>query len=291
MGIRFFCPNGHRLNVKSFLAGKRGVCPDCGIGVDIPMQSDEQAASKKKKRSVKAAELANGNGHATTAVLDHQEPDRAVPAPHDFALPASLGAPSSAATAPVIATPNYALETALETVHPAPATVTTTPAPLKSKSVVKQDVAAAMAPVAPQPSLPTPAPPVEPAASDPISEAPLAVWYVRPPAGGQYGPARGDVMRKWLGEGRVTADSLVWREGWSDWRQASKVFPSLGPSKSPGMSGRLPVIPETSRRVRTQRKPSTASGIGIVIGLGVVCVFLFMALLYVLMNSGSTPTP
>ena len=37
MGIRFNCPNGHKLNVKEFLAGKRGVCPQCGAKFIIPM--------------------------------------------------------------------------------------------------------------------------------------------------------------------------------------------------------------------------------------------------------------
>jgi len=83
------------------------------------------------------------------------------------------------------------------------------------------------------PAVASPAP-VIPSASDPIVEAPMAIWYVRPAAGGQYGPARGDVMRKWLGEGRVTIDSLVWREGWPDWRPAAKVFPNLG-SKPAGV--------------------------------------------------------
>lgn len=36
MGIRFACPNGHKLHVKEALAGKRGVCPDCGTKVTIP---------------------------------------------------------------------------------------------------------------------------------------------------------------------------------------------------------------------------------------------------------------
>ncbi len=79
--------------------------------------------------------------------------------------------------------------------------------------------------------------PVQPAASraasaprgvaDPIGEAPEAVWYVRPPSGGQYGPADGEIMRRWLDEGRVGADSLVWREGWPDWKTATSVFASL----------------------------------------------------------------
>jgi hypothetical protein len=40
MGIRFSCPNGHKLHVKSFLAGKRGICPQCGARILIP--SEEQ---------------------------------------------------------------------------------------------------------------------------------------------------------------------------------------------------------------------------------------------------------
>ena len=39
MGIRFFCPEGHKLNVKSFLAGKAGFCPHCNARVEIPLTS------------------------------------------------------------------------------------------------------------------------------------------------------------------------------------------------------------------------------------------------------------
>src|SRR4051794_32754128 len=39
MGIRFLCPSGHKLNVKSFLAGKRGICPHCGAKFEIPYES------------------------------------------------------------------------------------------------------------------------------------------------------------------------------------------------------------------------------------------------------------
>jgi hypothetical protein len=39
MGIRFSCPNGHRLNVKEFLAGKRGICPQCGAKFVIPLSN------------------------------------------------------------------------------------------------------------------------------------------------------------------------------------------------------------------------------------------------------------
>lgn len=41
MGIRFLCPNGHKLNVKVDLAGKRASCPECGAKLLIPAASPE----------------------------------------------------------------------------------------------------------------------------------------------------------------------------------------------------------------------------------------------------------
>ena len=69
-------------------------------------------------------------------------------------------------------------------------------------------------------------------AGDPLSESPGAVWYVRPASGGQFGPATADVMRGWLAEGRVGADTLVWREGWREWQEASATFPQLQPDEA-----------------------------------------------------------
>ena len=51
MGIRFFCPQGHKLNVKSFLAGKTGVCPHCDARVKIPLTST-RPSSKAINRDV-----------------------------------------------------------------------------------------------------------------------------------------------------------------------------------------------------------------------------------------------
>lgn len=45
MGIRFYCPNGHKLNVKAFLAGKRGICPDCDAKFLVPMESGGTVAA------------------------------------------------------------------------------------------------------------------------------------------------------------------------------------------------------------------------------------------------------
>ncbi len=61
MGIKFYCPNGHKVNVKSFLAGKKGLCPKCGVRVDIPLQSVVDAP----------ATSASGNG--TTGLVDPED--------------------------------------------------------------------------------------------------------------------------------------------------------------------------------------------------------------------------
>jgi hypothetical protein len=148
MGIRIHCPNGHRLNVKAFLAGKRGICPKCGARFDIPLESEV-------------------NHHA----------------------PQAQWAPSA--------------------------------------------------------NTPTPTLPVSAAQSDPIAESPDAVWYVRTAAGGEYGPASGDVMKAWLAEGRVTSDSWVWRDGWPEWRQASTSFPQFA-SPTNRMKAIVPPAPPSA---------------------------------------------
>lgn len=101
MGVKFTCPRcGRRLNVKSSLAGKRGVCPHCHDKVDIPTQSNPEATEHR--------------------------------------------------------------------------------------------------------------------------------WYVMPAgANAQYGPATDGELRQWVGEGRVTADAMLWREDWPQWQPASAIFPQL----------------------------------------------------------------
>src|SRR5687768_3987482 len=68
MGIKFHCPNGHKLNVKSFLAGKKGVCPKCGTRVRIPAVSEGDAADSDigaaAVGATAAANGANDAGHA-----------------------------------------------------------------------------------------------------------------------------------------------------------------------------------------------------------------------------------
>jgi len=228
MGIRFYCPAGHKLNVKSFLAGKRGICPHCQAKFEIPTESDPSLLSGDSSRLTEAAANlsdASGPDLSTTPVV-----------------PAAATLPSAAITEPI-------------------ADATKTPPPSTSH--------------------------------DPIADAPHAIWYVRPPSGGQFGPATADIMRTWISEGRVPKDAMVWREGWPEWQTASALFPGLAhadPQAAPAIptaSGSFPqIVTEVNgdRQVagRAQYRKSSKSNNWIVGALIISCVCLFFVLLTLL---------
>lgn len=43
MGVVAFCPRGHRVKVKDALAGRKGICPECGARFRIPAATEVQA--------------------------------------------------------------------------------------------------------------------------------------------------------------------------------------------------------------------------------------------------------
>jgi hypothetical protein len=73
-------------------------------------------------------------------------------------------------------------------------------------------------------------------------------WYVRPSSGGQFGPATMEVFRRWMVEGDVSSDSLIWREGWPDWKLAGQAFPDFF---------RAPESPRSGSRQGASGLPST----------------------------------
>jgi len=171
MGIRFFCPNGHKLNVKDFQAGQTGICPFCGVKMQIPLEST-RPSSKQRQSAQQGGDIACA---------------------------------------------------------------------LASKTMAQRSAWPGGA-----------SPSADPVASgDPLAEAGEAVWYVHPPSGGQFGPAAADVMRAWIVEGRIGADSLVWHEGWREWQTAGNVFPQLSPP--PAVPG---VEPEVTKLVVTPLRSS-----------------------------------
>ena len=132
MGVRFLCPNGHKLHVKSFLSGKRGICPQCDARFIVPTESGTQATFDEDVTGGDSAEVAE----------------------------------------PVALTGVNAL------------------------------------PAADQVPVPD-------------------LWYVRSPDGQQYGPADSSLMKTWVSEGRVAADSWVWHSGWPEWKKADVAMAEL----------------------------------------------------------------
>ncbi len=228
MGIRFFCPNGHKLHVKSFQAGHRGICPYCGATIDIPFTStrgtSKSAGADKTPRSTSPnPEEGTINLNAIAPSSSASPSTSASPTESSFVSPGmdqeiELSAPLDRA----VSIPHLSAGTA----SAGAGLLGNTPSPSSTAPYSGNNTSA------PVSSLP-----------DPFAEAPTAVWYVRPVSGGQYGPASGDIMKSWLNEGRVAKDSFVWREGWTDWKEAQNVFEQLAPvslnlgvfgSKSPG---------------------------------------------------------
>jgi hypothetical protein len=83
MGIRFFCPNGHKLHVKNFQAGQRGICPHCGVSMEIPAKS-----TRKSTKAIGAArEEPGGHDFDVVTIIQRDEPQtQAEPAvPQSFA--------------------------------------------------------------------------------------------------------------------------------------------------------------------------------------------------------------
>jgi len=90
-------------------------------------------------------------------------------------------------------------------------------------------------------------------------------------------------MRAWISEGRVTPDSLVWREGWRDWQEAQSVLPQFNTSEvEPELEAMIAeevFSPKIGTERRTTRKRSRLSlgpwmvwTIAVALGLSVVAV-------------------
>ena len=146
-----------------------------------------------------------------------------------------------------------------------------TPEPVRlaveSPSTLATAVAAPLASTAPRSATPVPLTALSGPAGDPISENPEMQWYVVPPgAATPYGPATGTLFRSWIDEGRVTADSLVWRQDWKDWQPASSVLPQFRtpvPQALPPLPGNVvprgqPVAADFVSPIAVPEAPQTA---------------------------------
>ena len=129
---------------------------------------------------------------------------------------------------------------------------------------------------------------------DPITANPDAIWYVRPPTGGQFGPASGDLMRKWMREDRVGAKAYVWQEGWPDWKNATEVFPEYAQSAAGAANisnqqvasnaEQIPSSLATRTRIQRKKRRQTAFWITMMVMGSIMLIGLIILMIIVLQN-------
>ena len=207
MGVRFACHHcGKSLNIKTELAGKRGICPACRGKFRIP------ASDAKNSLAIEASDAKTTD-------------------------PTNLGEQQASGQSQI----------------PKEQVQQDTQEPLVSEAdhapVAKTATRIGAKVLAPNPQ----------AIATVLSEFDdAASWYVRPPSGGQYGPANTEIFAQWIGEGRVAATSLVWRDGWPQWRSATDAFPDLS-DRLPGVTEESIASPVTARRSQNDDPKKSAA--------------------------------
>lgn len=266
MGIHFRCHHCEtELHVKDFQAGKRGRCPECRGKFRIP-PTDAPHSLHPDTRLDSASEALDGASSETT---------QSTPA-------AGIG--SNQSLDQVEQVEQETVPQAAESAANQPSSQATLPQEGGSGAV--EELAAQK--TFPQPTLP-----------QALQSAVESQWYVRPPSGGQFGPATNPVMWQWLGENRVGRDALVWCEGWPEWLIAESVFEDYFSSvehDSPSVANPLRTAaaattttaitnPSLSDRNRAERKRKRRRNYTIMIAvLTVVMLLLIGALIVVLMR-------
>ena len=198
MGIKFFCPNGHKLNVKSFLSGKKAICPQCGAKVTVPAQSQPAAAGADADDQVtpengaEVSPAAADQVHAATgAVAAHfaakapvaPTPGGTAPAgvvnPAGFAQPAAPANPAFGAWGSAGTAAGFGSREPLAPQSPG---LQTPGMQAPGFQRTGMQTPGFQAPATPLPVAAVPQAPAgygSPAVRDAIDEAPAAVWYVR----------------------------------------------------------------------------------------------------------------
>ncbi|MFM9059652.1 MAG: GYF domain-containing protein [Planctomycetaceae bacterium] len=205
MGIVAVCPNGHRIKVKEELAGRKGICPSCSARFRIPRKADAPATFPG------AGDLER----PPTARIVSLDPSEAAALPQAFLL-------EDADTAD-------AFESSVESTDAGPDFA---PVDVRADldeprgdgpsagSAWQRDGAAfadAQGPV-----------------HAALEDQPGLAWCVAIRGGAPSAPLDAAAMRTWLASGAASADHVVWRQDWPEWRPLEEVFPDALPPPPPG---------------------------------------------------------
>ena len=268
MGIHFACHHcNHSLHVKDFQGGKRGRCPECKAPFRIPLKD----------------------------------------ASHSIALDESPVNPDAMLTF------STSSRTAKTSKKSSSAISIETDVPTKNSTEKsarrKKAMAASQKQSNVDPQTVTPIDKNVPALSEKEMPAALsasldAKWFVRPPSGGQFGPASPQLLMEWIAERRVTSDSFLWCEGMPQWQAATDLIPELvspdmrkpPASLEASMAGSEQTTTNVVEALSLESAGTVASGLvkkkreqkrrqqlTAVILLGAVSLILFGVLIYVLL--------
>lgn len=284
MGIRFLCETcGKKLNIKQELAGKKGRCPKCNAVIRIPTESTlasgtsaSQPDSVQQETEAPGSAPENAAGELGTGpVSSIQPPKGPQPTPGSPAVEPQPERKEHAASPPDSA---VSIKIAGDQAEP------------KASASPSSEDPEKVGPPPPPASIPSGGP-------DVFAEEPAAKWFVRPSSGGQFGPAEADVLRNWLAEGRIGQDTLIWREGWDDWKVAIDVFPDQLGGSAPMTAEPSPVEPVVKKETnpplnrtythRQARQRARMMGIILIVGLALVSIALAVVLIIVV----NTPPP
>lgn len=268
MGIHFACHHcNHSLHVKDFQGGKRGRCPECKAPFRIPLKD----------------------------------------ASHSLALDDSPVNPDAMLTF------STSSRTAKTSKKSSSVISVETDVPTKNRSEKsarpKKSTAANQKQSNVDPPLRAPIDNNLPALAEKEMPAALSVsldakWFVRPPSGGQFGPASPQLLMEWIAERRVTSDSFLWCEGMPQWQAAIDLIPEfVSPvtrkppaSMEASMAGSEQTTTNVGDVLSLESAGTVASGLvkkkreqkrrqqlTAVVSLGAVSLILFGVLIYVLL--------
>jgi hypothetical protein len=193
MGIVCRCPNGHRVKVKDYQAGKRGLCPTCGAKFSIP------AAGGAAEEGSLSAEGTPDHSQLPLARFVPLEPAVIATLPRAMAFGAARAAAAVAAAAATAELP--------ESMEPYAETM-----PL------------GVDPFAGGPSDAAPSQ-LHPA----IADRPDLAWRIAYPGGEPSEPVEAATMQEWLAGSQAEGTELVWRADWAEWQPVRTVFPEFFP--------------------------------------------------------------
>lgn len=197
MGIRFVCHLcSFALHVKDFQAGKRGKCPNCNGSFRIP----------DKDASYSSALVDSPDNPAVAKIRD------------------SFKKVNKTKTTKLVKKSSGSIAITLET------SSATTSEVWKEPKVSSDSSASTPSKAESKPTGPAMAMPAV------LTHAVDAKWFVRPPSGGQFGPAPSQMIMNWIAESRVTADSFLWRDGLAQWQLASELVPELFVAEKPAIA-------------------------------------------------------